>query len=752
MDPSSQNFEAANPSNSTQILLKLFETSKEHVEAMVDGFPSVYCVVDDYGVISRGNQYLGTMFGIPYEKLLGENLARIFSPSDWQTFQSALRAQHGSPRPTLFRLAAHMGGKDYSFIWTLSRLEDVGSAKLIKVFGQDVTELDLNLRRVNHLNHLFDQLVQAAQKMMDADSLEKAAQISLETLLTQMYAEGSRKARFSFQLPNKADPIEMSGYTSSPGQVSLSGPASFSATETQRINIEWNAAAVGWIDLDQVGTRSAETLRFIQLLGQSTYLTLSHISFQMEMELKVRQATAQLAEANHGLSSLLDSLNEGYAVFDLTGKCLPLSSRRMREFYGADPAGQDIRDIFAPNPKDRSQFSDWFKFLKDEALPFDSLRELAPIQWWTPPKSNLSVQLNYHAVRNDENRIVRLAVVATDRTAELKAQRNARKEQERSFMVSRIIQDIAGFNSCFNAVQFFVADFDTLVKSPVETKRFAHTYKSSFAYFGWQELTSFLHEFEDSFASADKNQLENLKLRLKTIIAEFVEKFPELVAFVNRVSRQLGTTAQEDLMHDMLAASSDIQVLRQRLIDAYLLLPAQELLDPLILRLQHRAKEAGVEVKVECKGCSLKIYARAYRAFFQSLEHLFNNIVDHGFENAQEPDFKGRVQIEVARVGDQIKILIVDNGSGIDVQKVLAKAKSLGLTAGAREQKNPLMFIFAQGLSTKEGLDQRAGRGIGMEIVANEITQLRGDFNVTSEVGKGTRFSFEMPFLMPKLS
>lgn len=749
-------FEGVSSSNATQVLLKLFEASKENVEAIVDTLPSISCVMDLNGNIIRGNHRLGKLFQIPFEKLLGKNMSAIFKPADWAEFSSHLsEAAAGRIQPPKKMSVYSSDQQEFNFVWSLSKLQGSGTLQLIKVFGQDVTEVERNLRRVNRLNQLFDKLVQSSQQMMDAERIDSVVEMALQALMIELESDGLTSAAMTFQLANRAEPVALQLVRES-GELRLGtlDQAQFSLATS--FNIDWNGKNIGVIQASTTSTFSPESCRFIQLLGQSTYLTLSNLSFQLEMEQKVLQATqeiqqknAQLQELSSGLSSLLDSLNDGYSVFDLNGICLPISSKRMREFFGGDPVGLYMGDVFGVIEKDRKLLGDWLELARGGNVPFDLLQEAPPVSWWAPEGSGKRIQLTFHAVFNADETVARLAIVAADRTAELEAKRRAEVEAERSQMVMKIVQDIPGFNSCLTAIQVFVADLDKLISDHESTKRFAHTYKSAFGFFGWQELAHLLHEFEEQFAKPDAMSVPEWQEKFRHLISNFMSQFAELMGVIQKVSRHADTTAQEDQLFDLLSSTSDLEKVRHGLTDQYLMRSAEELFAPLLTRLKHRAEQDNVELSVEWQDNGIKLYGRAYRPFLNSLEHLFNNIVDHGFSNPEGFLVDGQVQIQLERVGDRILLRITDSGAGIDIDKVLAKAKSMGLQFSPEETKNPLLLIFASGLSTKDVVSEKSGRGVGMEAVGYEIKQIGGSIHVTSKLGEGTTFEFLMPDLRP---
>jgi chemosensory pili system protein ChpA (sensor histidine kinase/response regulator) len=135
------------------------------------------------------------------------------------------------------------------------------------------------------------------------------------------------------------------------------------------------------------------------------------------------------------------------------------------------------------------------------------------------------------------------------------------------------------------------------------------------------------------------------------------------------------------------------------------------------------------------------------------LEHMLRNAVDHGIES---PDVRralgksatGQIELRLSREGGDVVIEISDDGAGIDVARVKAKAEEQGLLALNAELSDDEIrqFIFAPGFSTARSVTQISGRGVGMDVAYSEVKQLGGSIGLASEPGRGTRFQVRVPF------
>ena len=135
------------------------------------------------------------------------------------------------------------------------------------------------------------------------------------------------------------------------------------------------------------------------------------------------------------------------------------------------------------------------------------------------------------------------------------------------------------------------------------------------------------------------------------------------------------------------------------------------------------------------------------------LEHMLRNAIDHGIEDqvVRENAGKavtGRVVISLDRDGSDVLILVADDGGGIDINRVRAKAIESNLIHSNTDltDQDILQFILHAGFSTAETLTQISGRGVGMDVVNSEIRLMGGSIAINSELGEGTVFTIRVPF------
>ncbi len=182
--------------------------------------------------------------------------------------------------------------------------------------------------------------------------------------------------------------------------------------------------------------------------------------------------------------------------------------------------------------------------------------------------------------------------------------------------------------------------------------------------------------------------------------------------------------------------------------------PLRGSLQSLARHARELARTLGREVEVELEGEDTRLDRRIARELDEALIHLVRNSVDHGIEptavrEARGKPPAGRLQIRASAEGPRVRLVISDDGRGIDFDGVIRKAVSIGLvdegSAGRMGKEEALRLLFSPGFSTRKTITDISGRGIGLDVVANVVNRVGGEVFLDSEPGKGTTFRVEVP-------
>lgn len=137
------------------------------------------------------------------------------------------------------------------------------------------------------------------------------------------------------------------------------------------------------------------------------------------------------------------------------------------------------------------------------------------------------------------------------------------------------------------------------------------------------------------------------------------------------------------------------------------------------------------------------------------LMHIIRNCIDHGIESPEEraaagkPE-QGQIKLRAYYSGSNVNIDVEDDGKGVDTDKVVQKAIEKGLIPPDTvvPKNEALKYIFMPGFSTAEKVTDVSGRGVGMDVLKRKIADVRGDIEIKSEQGKGTRITLKLPITL----
>jgi chemotaxis protein histidine kinase CheA/CheY-like chemotaxis protein len=165
----------------------------------------------------------------------------------------------------------------------------------------------------------------------------------------------------------------------------------------------------------------------------------------------------------------------------------------------------------------------------------------------------------------------------------------------------------------------------------------------------------------------------------------------------------------------------------------------------------------GKEISVELAGAETELDKVLVERLEDPLLHLVRNAADHGIETPAERERAGkprvgRVVLSASQSGGQIVVSIKDDGRGLDPAKLIKKALEKGLLspeeAATLDAEQAYQLIFRAGFSTAEQISDVSGRGVGMDVVREAISRLKGDVRISSEVGHGTTLELSLPLTL----
>ncbi len=180
-------------------------------------------------------------------------------------------------------------------------------------------------------------------------------------------------------------------------------------------------------------------------------------------------------------------------------------------------------------------------------------------------------------------------------------------------------------------------------------------------------------------------------------------------------------------------------------------------LDTVFNRFPRMIRDISVELNKEInfviEGAETELDRTVIDEIGEPLIHLLRNAADHGVESKEERIAAGKppvgtVKLVAYQEGTKALIKVIDDGAGINLERVKAKAEQRGINTEGMSDNDIKNLIFAQGFSTNEVVTDISGRGVGMDVVKTKIAALGGTVDLYSEEGKGSTFVIKLPLTL----
>lgn len=167
-------------------------------------------------------------------------------------------------------------------------------------------------------------------------------------------------------------------------------------------------------------------------------------------------------------------------------------------------------------------------------------------------------------------------------------------------------------------------------------------------------------------------------------------------------------------------------------------------------------KKTGKKIELIMEGKDTELDKSMVEKLGDPLVHMIRNAVDHGIEDSAEQRIAagknpvGKIVLKAYHQGGNIHIDIKDDGRGLDKEIIIRKAIERGIISSAENMSDEEIYalIFEPGFSTAKKVTDVSGRGVGMDVVKNNIESVRGNVRISSETGKGSTFTLVLPLTM----
>jgi two-component system chemotaxis sensor kinase CheA len=251
--------------------------------------------------------------------------------------------------------------------------------------------------------------------------------------------------------------------------------------------------------------------------------------------------------------------------------------------------------------------------------------------------------------------------------------------------------------------------------------------------------------------------LESSSIRINVAkVDQLVNLVGELViaqSMVSQAARALGDADANRLLHELTQLERNTRDMQEAVMSIRML-PISFVFNRYPRMVRDLAERLGKKVRLETHGEETELDKGLIERIADPLTHLVRNAFDHGIESPAERVRNGKPEeglllLSAAHQGSSIVISVTDDGVGLDREKIIAKARELGMPADeSMSDAEVYQIIFAPGFSTAREVTDVSGRGVGMDVVRRNVTALGGRIEIESTLGQGTSIRVRLPLTL----
>jgi two-component system, chemotaxis family, sensor kinase CheA len=353
----------------------------------------------------------------------------------------------------------------------------------------------------------------------------------------------------------------------------------------------------------------------------------------------------------------------------------------------------------------------------------------------------------------------------------------------RAYMVFQVIEELGeviqtnpsveqieeeGFDDTFSLLILSQADSQEIQKQllNVSEVKEVHIFDQSnqeIAAVGKSEIKE-VEKFEETSKPAGKEEIDSSKKksRSKSIrvdiekLDQLMNLFSELIidrGRLEQISRKSQLPELTETVEHMTRISTNLQglILNMRMV------PVEQVFNRFPRMVRDLAKELSKKIQLVVEGAETELDRTVIDEIGDPLVHLLRNALDHGLESTEErivskkPE-EGKIILKAYHSGNHVFIEVIDDGKGIDREKVLNKAIERGVVSV--EESHSLSdtqvysLLFSSGFSTADKISDISGRGVGLDVVKTKIESLGGVISVDSTLGQGSVFRIQLPLTL----
>ncbi|WGS65859.1 chemotaxis protein CheA [Marinitoga aeolica] len=298
----------------------------------------------------------------------------------------------------------------------------------------------------------------------------------------------------------------------------------------------------------------------------------------------------------------------------------------------------------------------------------------------------------------------------------------------------------------------------------IDNKKLIHKFEEIIKYIQQKNKNSIkktIDEFDKILYNKKDEKVEDVSIEFSDTIRVDIKKINNIMNLVGELITIKNTSSflLKELYkispvlykeYSMIFSNLDkISVNLQEQILSLKMVPIKELLYRYKRLIRELAKEKNKKISYEISGENIELDRILLENLSDPLTHLIRNAIDHGIETIEErkklgKNEEGLIKTNVYYESGYVYIEVIDDGRGIDSEKIRKKAKELGLNT-EKSDEEIINYIFEPGFSTAEEVTEISGRGVGMDVVKNNIEKLNGKIFIETKKGQGTKITLKIP-------
>jgi len=487
--------------------------------------------------------------------------------------------------------------------------------------------------------------------------------------------------------------------------------------------------------------------------------------YSENLEKIVEERTQELSNTNRFIKLMINSLDVGLIAIDVNGESLDGHSRMAEVIFEMPLKKAKLWNILRVAQNEIAQTKKWLEISFQELLPFSEMIDLMPR---SIDLNGKKIGLDYYPMRNTDEKIQSIILLARDKTIEYKATVEAREKTELVTRILRYLKSSQNYKTYIDECNDQITQVEILVKkksSDWDTiLRLFHSIKGSSQLFSFIAVAQIAHECEElSIAIRDGEESYRKKLieRISDIMKSFKETHQEtlnLLAIGETLTHRSYKVSTINSFFETLKK----QINDQEVVNLFYNHFLQDSLHEVLTQFQGALDDTCALLNKQCSpikitGSDVFLSSKNYSGLISNLVHVFRNIADHGLEAPGEREIIGKnatgsVLIKTDSNDNEFTIIISDDGRGIDPKRIREKLSEKNISHEKMSDHEVIQQIFIGDLSTKEEVTNISGRGVGLAGLNDEVKRLKGKILVESTLGKGSTFKMVIPSLRLKKS